>query len=169
MLRDGWRIKANTDMNADAKNVYSFLEQHAAFPAIPTYLLSTSHSVIRGFTYSPEIQVWHFYLHANPPAISDRFPAFSSRHLLQLNMRKWRASGACCVIGISSNKNIPRCIDRMLSGGLIISEFYCSPLCTSSLNDWRDKREKTEKFGGELLMSLVSFVQLVKLMWPFCW
>jgi len=42
MLRDGWRIKANTDVNADAKNVYGFLEQHTGFPAIPMYLLSTS-------------------------------------------------------------------------------------------------------------------------------
>lgn len=29
--------KANTDVNADAKNVYSFLEQDTEFPAIPTY------------------------------------------------------------------------------------------------------------------------------------
>lgn len=49
--------KTNTDVNADAKNVYSFLEQYTRFLAIPTYLLSTSHSVTRGFTYSPEIQV----------------------------------------------------------------------------------------------------------------
>lgn len=110
MLRDGWRIKANTDVNADAKNVYSFLEQHAGIPCytyVPFYLHLTW---LFAGSLTPRRYKCDIFICT--PTLQ-QFQTFPLRSLSAIySSWTWEnsgVSGACCVIGISSNKNIPYC------------------------------------------------------------
>lgn len=93
--------KANTDVNADAKNVYSFLEQDTKFPYsyVPSIYISLGYPWTH--TYSLEIQVWHFYLYANLTAISTA--AFLRALFSLFTLAEYEKIEPHRIIGISSN------------------------------------------------------------------